>query len=504
MKLSVNIIANLIGRVWIAGIGIVLVPFYIKFLGIESYGLVGFYTTLVATMGLLDLGLSIALNRELTKATVEQQSPEKIRSLVFTIECIYWLIGILMAGGIIFLAPVIATNWVKAEKLPLDTVKQAVIVMGIVVAFQWPISLYNGGLTGLERQVTDNVITVVMVTLRSAGVILLLWLVAPTIQVFFIWQAIISFVYVLVMRFALWHYLPKSKTWPSFSRLQLKQIWRFAAGMTGISLVSFILMQADKIVLSKILPLSEFAYYMLAFTVCSGIGMFVTPINIAFFPRLTTYVAAKNQTELIATYHKACRMVSTVVFPIGLVLIFFAHDILLIWTKNAVTTSHTTLMVQILVVGYVINSLLVIPYFLLLAHGETKFTFYQNLISAIILVPLLFWWVHLYGAIGGTLVWLSVNTGCLIVSIPLIHKRFLKGELWAWYIKDNLVPLLPPLIIIAALKVVLYNYVDHFKMNVIILFLLSFFVLASSLLFMPEFRGLLKVNRVRIKKMLHE
>jgi O-antigen/teichoic acid export membrane protein len=488
LKLSTNIIANLIGRIWIAGIGIILVPQYIKFLGIESYGLVGFYSTLIATMGLLDLGLSITLNRELTKATVENQSPEKIRNLVFTIECIYWLIGIVMATGIVFLAPVIATHWVKAEKLPLDTVKQAIIVMGVVVAFQWPISLYNGGLTGLERQVADNIIAVIMTTLRSAGVILLLWLVSPTIQMFFIWQAIISFVYVVVMRVALWHYLPKSKLWPSFSRQQLKQIWRFAAGMTGISIVSFILMQADKIVLSKILPLSEFAYYMLAFTVCSGIGMFVAPINIAFFPRFTALVVAKNRSELALTYHKACRLVATVTFPVGLVLVVFAKDILLIWTKDTTTVSHTTLMVQILVTGSVFNSLMVMPYILLLANGRTRFTFYQNVISCVILVPLLFWWVHVYGAVGGTLVWLTVNAGCIIFSMPLIHAKLLPGELKTWYFKDTLLPLLPPLVCIVVIKLLVGKLLIGVTIGLISIIIISLLTFCSSMFFLPECR----------------
>ena len=41
------------------------VPLYIKFMGIESYGLVGIFASLLALFGLLDMGLSTTLNREL-------------------------------------------------------------------------------------------------------------------------------------------------------------------------------------------------------------------------------------------------------------------------------------------------------------------------------------------------------------------------------------------------------------------------------------------------------
>lgn len=500
LKLSTNIIANLIGRIWIAGIGIIMVPLYIKFLGIESYGLVGFYGTLVGSLNILDLGLSITLNRELTKATVEKRDGAEIRSLVLTFEVIYWLIGLVTAAVIVLLAPLIATHWLHVQKIETGVVTHAVMLMGLVVAFQWPISLYNGGLMGLERQVTDNIIMVAMSTIRSAGVLLILWLVSPTISAFFMWQAVTSFLYVFTMRTGLWYYLPKSTGASKFSKQYLVQIWKFAAGVTGIGAISFFLTQIDKIVLSKMLPLSDFAYYTLAFTVANCFGMFVTPINIAIFPRLTAFVTAEDKTSLTLEYHRGCRIVASIIFPVGLVLIVFAKEVLLLWVKDPVTVAHSSLLVQIVVAGAVFNSLMVMPYLLMLAHGQTKFTIYQNTIASIILVPLLFWWVHLYGAVGGAFVWLSVNLGYVLFSIPLIHARWLKGGATTWYIRDTLIPLLPPLITISVLKVLLYNYMPHFKMNLISLMFLSLLVLTSAMIFIPEGRDWIKGITGKFKK----
>ena len=42
MSLGKNIIVNYIGRTWSSIIAIALIPVYIKFMGIEDYGLVGF------------------------------------------------------------------------------------------------------------------------------------------------------------------------------------------------------------------------------------------------------------------------------------------------------------------------------------------------------------------------------------------------------------------------------------------------------------------------------
>ncbi|MDE2320337.1 MAG: hypothetical protein KGL31_00215 [candidate division NC10 bacterium] len=41
-----NIVANTLGKGWSMLMGLVFVPLYIKFLGMEAYGLIGFFATL--------------------------------------------------------------------------------------------------------------------------------------------------------------------------------------------------------------------------------------------------------------------------------------------------------------------------------------------------------------------------------------------------------------------------------------------------------------------------
>lgn len=61
-----NIIANLTGSGWVALMSFAFVPLYIHFMGIESYGLVGFYLTLQALFAVLDMGLTATVRTCLT------------------------------------------------------------------------------------------------------------------------------------------------------------------------------------------------------------------------------------------------------------------------------------------------------------------------------------------------------------------------------------------------------------------------------------------------------
>src|ERR1700693_438996 len=95
-----NIIANVAGRGWSALLSLAVVPVYIHFLGIEAYGLIGFFLSLMAILSLLDLGLGAALNRKFAQYSALSGKAQEMRDLLRTLETIYWLIGIAIGAAL--------------------------------------------------------------------------------------------------------------------------------------------------------------------------------------------------------------------------------------------------------------------------------------------------------------------------------------------------------------------------------------------------------------------
>jgi len=417
------------------------IPLYIKFLGIEAYGLIGFFVTLQALFGLLDLGLSSTLNRELARYSAQPGQEQKMRDLVRTLETIYWGMAILISVTVISLAPFIADYWIKAENLSVETVQQSVVLLGIAIAFQWPLSFYSGGLMGLQRQALYNVLNSGLATLRGVGAVLILWLVSPTIEAFFTWQVVISLLSTALIALALWHSLPKGKRTAHFDKQLLHSIWRFAAGMTAISVITIFLVQLDKILLSTLLPLKMFGYYTLASVAAAALYQFVGPIFTALFPKFSQLVALNDNKGLTALYHRACQLMSVVILPAALVLAMFSYEVMLLWTGDPITAENTHWLVSLLVIGNALNGLMNLPYGLQLAYGWTKLAFYTNVVAVLLLVPMLIVMVHYYGAIGAAIVWVTLNTGYVLISFQIMHSRLLKGEQWHWYREDVGLPL---------------------------------------------------------------
>ena len=437
-----NVIANFIGRGWTGLTYLAFAPLYIHFLGIEAYGLVGLFLTLVALSSLLELGLSSSLNRELARLTARPDGSQETRELVRVLEVLYWALASLMGLVVILLAPAVAEHWLSDTRISGEVIRETIMLMGLVVTCQWPIALYSGALLGLQRQVALNVSLVVMMTVRNLGAVLVLWLVSPTIQAFFLWQLVATAAHALVVRAVAVSSLPGHRRNVRFRPAVLSRVWRFAAGLSATSVLVVVLTQMDKIVLSKLLTLEDFGYYSLAALVASGLILVFLPIFQAVFPQLSRLVALSDDRALSRLYHQACQLVAVVGLPIAAVIAFFSPEIMLVWTGDPAIADNTHAIVTLLVLGTALNGLMNIPYALMLAHGWTRLPFKLNLVAVAVFLPLLVVVSARYGGLGAAAVWVAINAGYVLVGTRLLHRRLLPAEQRRWWWQDVGLPLL--------------------------------------------------------------
>jgi O-antigen/teichoic acid export membrane protein len=426
--LKIELVASFAGTGWSGVVQLACIPAYIKMMGIEAYGLIGFYLVLQAVLQVLDLGLSPTMNREMARYSVRPEKATEARDLVRTLEIGYWLIGLLIGAGIVTASPWLAIHWIKASAIPVRSVMQAVMLMGVLAVFQWPVSFYQGGLMGLRRQVLLNALKVVFATLTNVGGVLILWSISPTIQALLLWQVATNAVLVTILAIFLWKSLPGSDRRAQFDLVVTRNVWRFAAGMTGIAVVSLVLTQADKLLVSKLFSLKTFGYYALAWSVANGPLILAGCVFSVVFPRMSALVAAGDNDGISHCYHRGSQLMAVLILPLAAVLCLFSFEILRLWTGNSETAASTAPILSVLIVGSAVNALLYLPYILQLAFGWTKFTFLAALISISTLVPLMFPMSKMFGPIGTASIWAILNVSNMLIAVPIMHRGLLPGE----------------------------------------------------------------------------
>ena len=440
MTFGKNLLAGLANSLWSALLGLAVVPLYLHYLGLEAYGLIGFFAMTQAMLQILDLGLAPTINREVARYSVTGEL-EQAGKLLHTLAIVYWCVAALIALLVAALAPLISSYWLTSNHLPPTTVTHAVMLMGLVVACRWPIGLYLGALMGAQRITTSSTVGIAMVTLGQLGAVAILVWVSPTIEAFFLWQAGVGLLHAMVMRWAAWRTIGRMAKL-RFDGKALKNVWRFSAGMGGVAVSALIFTQLDKVILSKILNLADFGTYALAIVVISGLYVFINPLFSAVYPRFSALVASDSPDKLAELYRLSTRLLGAMLFPIAMVLAVFAEELVQLWTGDAAIAVRVAPLISVLAIGSALHGVMYLPYALQLAYGLTRLPLTINAILMVVQVPLMTWFALNYGALGGAMAWLLLHVMYLLLGTWMTHRQLLKAIGTKWLLQDVGLPLL--------------------------------------------------------------
>lgn len=491
MSLKKNTLANYLGQGWTALMGLAFIPIYIRHLGVEAWGLVGFMSVMQAWLTLLDMGLTPTLSREIGRFRGGAQDAQTIRDLLRSLEVLYSGVALAVVGVVWLIAPWAAVNWFSATNLSVLSVAHALGVMGLVLATRMVEQVYRGAIQGMQHQVWLNGVQSVLATLRWAGVVGVLAWVDSSIEAFFWWQGGVSLLTVLILARQTYQWLPVCERAGRFDLSAIVRVGRFAGGLAATTFLALLLTQVDKLLLSKLVSLEEFGYYTLAASVAGALYFLVSPVAIAVSPRFNELVAKSEHHGLINVYHRASQWLAALLIPAALMMAGFAEPLLFAWTGSSNLARHGGPMLELLALGTLFNGFMHVPYMVQLAYGWTGFAIRVNIVAVGILIPVVLWAVPRFGAIGAAWAWFALNAGYVLIGVHFMHRRLLCGEKWRWYNKAVFSPLVSGAITVLILR----NWIELPQGRILIttaLIGITLLVLGVVLLVVPASRGLLE------------
>ncbi len=413
-------------------------PFYLRRMGPEAYGLIGFFTLMTAWFQVLDAGLSLTLSRECARFRAGAIDAPTLRALTANLETFFFAVAAVAAILIVVSAHAIASSWLRVHQLPVDVVAHAVLLMGLTVPLQWITGLYRGAINGFERQVWLSGFNIAMTTLRFGGAAIAITVLAPIPWIFFCYQLIVSSLELAVLMAMGHRVLPRveKRNRRKLRSDEVRRLVGFSSSLAFAVIVWVLMTQMDKLVLSKLLTLSDYGVYTLAVVAAGGVLALGAPVAQALLPRLTKLGAEGATDELVRLYRAATQFVCLVTAPCAFLLAFFSGPVIWAWTGDGQTAAAAGPILTAYALGNGVMTVAAFPYYLQYAKGDLRLHVVGNILLVVLFAPALYLAALRFGAVGAGYAWLSLNAIYLLVWIPLVHRRLFRGLHWRWLVTD--------------------------------------------------------------------
>lgn len=438
MTFKSNTLANFVGQGYAIGIALIILPLYLRELGAEAYGLIGFFVVLQSLLRLLDMGLSPALGRELAHAAgLSSAVSSEMTGLVRVIERLFLLLALGAALMIWHLSSFIATHWLHTQSLPVGVVSQCITLMGLATSLRLFSSVYSSGIQGLEHQVWLNSANGVVATFRYVGAWSLLHWITHDPRYFFVYELGVSLGETGLLYYGLHRLLPAAKEGKStFTWAPLAKILPFAGGVAYAAFVWIVLTQLNNLVLSNVLPLWKYGYYALVALIANGLMSLGGPVSTAVLPRMTSLFAQGSFDSMMLLYRKASQLVAVLMLPICALVASLPREVIFGWTGDYRAAQWGAPVLMWLALGNGLLTLGAFQYYLQYAHGKVKLHVWNSTINVLIQAPLIIFAAYHYGAYGAALTWFVLRAVSFMVWPTIVHRLYAPGLHKTWLLHD--------------------------------------------------------------------
>jgi len=463
--LARNTIFNLIGWVWPIGISIFSVPFIVKSLGNDAYGVFAIVSIAAGYLSLLNSPVEMGNVRFMAEAYAHRRWSD-LREAVAA--------GLMLNVAMTTLGSL--TMFLTAEVLARKVFAiPPVLIPSSVTAFRLAaLSFFiNGGVGALQsipiamrRYDIRNQVGIVVGTLNTVAIVLALWRGWGLLGA--VWAQVLSSVLGLVLfsivGWLLLRKLPASKRRSLVSATFVKRLAAFSSLLFAGRVAGTIGREIDRTLVGILLGTKAMTFYTVPTKITSYIPSMMSSFSTALYPLSSEAQATGKLDELRHLYHEMIRIQLWASALIAAVLIVLSKNFLMLWMGSAFMV-NSWLVLAILAAGAVWQSSGIVAYQVCNGMGRADINLLGSIGTAVfITIPVLILAPH-WGPPG---IAMGVFIGKFVSNLAydLFTQRKLLGvKSWAKSLMPYVRAILPVAITVVAfslLSVRLAGWVGFF------------------------------------------
>lgn len=408
-----NTVWNLAGNIVPLLLGAITIPLLIPRLGIERFGVLSLLWTIIGYFSLFDFGLGRAVTQQVATSIGNRQADSIPQVIKAGVQFTFWT-GLLGTGLMLLCAYPLSHYGMGVSTTLQEEVFMSLIVAAVGIVVATVSNGLRGALEGFERFRASNIARIFL------GVSIFLF---PLISVFLHGSSLVAVTLWLVggrllsclLFFVLVLKLPCENIWraPIFQDTRRK-LFSFGAWMAVTNLVSPLLVNADRFLISYLLGASMVAYYTVPFEFLVRLLILPGALGASLLPYLARGRLI-DPVQFDQMFKKSIRIIGVAMFALCVVSSLLAFPVMQVFISDEFA-SRSWYLAIILAVGVLINGVAYLPYTALHALGRARSTGILHLTEFLIYMPTLFAFIKMFGLTGAALAWVlrvSVDAGAM-------------------------------------------------------------------------------------------
>jgi O-antigen/teichoic acid export membrane protein len=411
--LAKNTLWNLSGRFLPVMVALVTIPFIVRILGPERFGILSLALTFVGYFGLLDLGLGRALTQFISQKIGEGREKE-IPTILWTGLIVLLILSVLGMFALLTLTPVIVHHFLNVPPQIAGEIIGTFYVLGLSIPFVIGGAALWGVIGAYQRFDLGNRVGIPMGMLVYIGPLLaLLWIdsLVAYMTVLVIIRAITAIAFAIICL----RIVPNIRQ-GAFNRKIAPQLITFGGWITLSGIIGPLMGSLDRFFIAGVVSLSAVAFYTAPSDLVSRFWMIPDAFLSVIGPAFTVHIAGRNA-YFSVLFRRASTYLFLVLFPITIIFVVFAKEGLAIWLGENYA-AHSARVLQFMAIGMFFSCLNGVAVVLISSFRRPDIIVKLQLIEIPLYYPILYGSIIWFGIDGAAAVWaIRLLLECIVMFL---------------------------------------------------------------------------------------
>jgi O-antigen/teichoic acid export membrane protein len=316
-----NVLFNWLGTIANMAVGFFLSPFILHRLGDVAFGVFVLANSVVAYLGLLDLGMQSSVLRFVSKGHTkgDHKGASEALSAALWVRLQISAVALLLSVGLAVVFP-------HVFKVPQDLAsdaRKAILLIGLTTALTMSIGVVGGVISALNRYDLQNYVSLTQTVLRVLGVVFVLRTGHGIVGIA-LTELVATMVGNLLLVWIARRLYPELRIQLKRPRKEtLSQIWSYSFYAFLTTIAVQLVYQTDNLVVGAFVSASAVTFFAIANNLCRYATQMVSSMGGTFVPAASTYEAAGDTASLLMLYKNGTR--ATLMLSLPILITFIAR-----------------------------------------------------------------------------------------------------------------------------------------------------------------------------------